>query len=254
MRAFDNSRRGLVTAGTLGLAALPLLACSGNDAKDVGAVEDLMREHGVLRRVLLVYAQSVPRLRADAGSVLATHLNKAARLFHDFGEEYHERKLEEAYIFPKIGKGPAAGLVDTLLKQHQRGREITAFILGATASGTVSAANAEPLARAFETFVRMYQNHTAREDTVIFPAWKAALSGREIEELGDKFEDIEKAQFGGDGFDDAVKQVDGIERALGFADLAQFTAPPPPEKLSGKSGNAAAKVPLSSPLPPSWIP
>jgi len=245
-----------MTAGTLGLAGLA--ACSGSDAKDVGAVEDLMREHGVLRRVLLVYAESVPRLRADAASVLASHLNKAAQLFHDFGEEYHERKLEEAHIFPRIAKagGPAAGLVDTLLKQHQRGREITVFILGATATGTVSAVNAEPLARAFETFVRMYQNHTAREDTVIFPAWKDALSASEIEELGDQFEDIEKAQFGGDGFADAVKQVDGIERALGFAGLAQFTAPPPPQsgKSSGKGGNATAKAPLSSPLPPNWVP
>lgn len=259
MSILDKSRRALVTAGTLGLAGLPLLAaCSGEDEKEVGAVEDLMREHGVLRRVLLVYAQSVPKLRADAASVLATHLNKAAQLFHDFGEDYHERKLEEAHIFPRIRKagGPAGGLVDTLLKQHQRGREITAFILSATASGTVSAANAEPLARAFETFVRMYQNHTAREDTVIFPAWKNILSESEIEELGEKFEDIEKAQFGGDGFESAVKQVDGIERALGFADLSLFTAPPPPKSANApaKAGNATAKVPLSSPLPPSWIP
>jgi hemerythrin-like domain-containing protein len=243
-----------MTAGTFGL--LGLAACSGKDTKEVGAVEDLMREHGILRRVLLVYAESVPRLRADAASVLATHLNKAAQLFHDFGEEYHERKLEEAYIFPKLAKGPASALVDALLKQHQRGREITGFILGATASGTVSAANAEPLARAFETFVRMYQNHTAREDTVIFPAWKNALSGREIEDLGDKFEEIEKAQFGGDGFDQAAKQMDGIEGALGFADIAQFTAPPLPRsaKLSAKAPNATAKVPLSGPLPQSWIP
>lgn len=256
---FGQSRRALVTAGAVGLIGLPLLAaCSGADEKNVGAVEDLMREHGVLRRVLLVYAQSAPRLRADAASVLASHLNRAAKLFHDFGEDYHERKLEEAYIFPRVQKagGSAGGMVDTLLKQHQRGREITAFILSATASGTVSAANAEPLARAFETFVRMYQNHTAREDTVIFPAWKDVLSGREIEELGEKFEDIEKAQFGGDGFESAVKQMDGIERALGFADLSLFTAPPPPRpgKSPGGAGTATAKAPLSSPLPPSWIP
>jgi hemerythrin-like domain-containing protein len=189
-----------------------------------------MREHGVLRRILLAYIEVVPKLRSDAASVDASALNKAAKLFHDFGEEYHERKLEEAYIFPRVKKagGPAAAYVDTLLNQHQRGREITQYILGVTASGKVPTAGAEPLAHAFETFVLMYQNHTAREDTIIFPAWKNALSGKEIEELGDKFEDIEKQQFGGDGFEDAVKEVSGIEQALGFADLAQFTAPPPP--------------------------
>lgn len=225
MKFTTTSRRG-----ALGLAAaLPLLsACSGQSGeKEVGAVEDLMREHGVLRRILLAYAEIAPKLRAGASAVDAAALAKAAKLFHDFGEEYHERKLEEAYIFPRVKKagGEAASYVDILLDQHKRGRAITQYILGATANGRIS--DAEPLARAFESFVRMYQNHTAREDTIIFPAWKNALSAKELEELGDKFEDIEKQQFGGDGFEDAVKQVAGIEQALGFADLAQFSAPPP---------------------------
>ena len=73
----------------------------------------------------------------------------------------------------------------------------------------------------------MYQNHAAREDSIVFPAWKNALSGDELEDLGEKFEDIEKAQFGGDGFESAVKQIGDIEQALGFADLAQFTPPAP---------------------------
>jgi hypothetical protein len=47
--------------------------------------------------------------------------------------------------------------------------------------------------------------------------------------MGEKFEEIEKQQFGKDGFDDAVEQMGKIEQALGFADLAQFTAPPPPK-------------------------
>ena len=47
--------------------------------------------------------------------------------------------------------------------------------------------------------------------------------------MGDKFEEIEHQQFGEDGFDMAVKQIADIEGSLGFADLAQFTAPPPPK-------------------------
>jgi hemerythrin-like domain-containing protein len=227
MDGIGRNRRSLVTLGTvtaLGAVSAPLLTACSKDEKEVGAVEDLMREHGVLRRALLVYAETIPKLRSDAASLDASALNQTAKLFHDFGEEYHERKLEEAYIFPRIKQagGPAAGYVDTLLAQHQRGREITQYILSATAGGHV--ADAEPLARAFEGFVLMYQNHTAREDTILFPAWKDALSGHELEELGEKFEDIEKAQFGGDGFDKAVKQIGDIEQSLGFADLVQFTA------------------------------
>jgi hypothetical protein len=54
------------------------------------------------------------------------------------------------------------------------------------------------------------------------------LSKEEYNHLGDKFEDIERQRFGHDDFEDAVKQIGEIEAALGFAHLAQFTAPPPP--------------------------
>ena len=47
--------------------------------------------------------------------------------------------------------------------------------------------------------------------------------------MGEKFEDIEHQQFGKDGFEDAVAQIGQIEQTLGFADIAQFTAPPPPK-------------------------
>jgi len=232
MAITPTSRRTLLNKGALALLSVgSLSACSaGLDAKEVGAVEDLMREHGILRRVLLVYVETVPQLRIDAASVNASALNKAAKLFRDFGEEYHERKLEEAHIFPRIRKagGQIVSYVDKLLFQHQRGREITEYIIRSTGGGKISTSTAEPLARAFETFALMYQNHAAREDTIIFPAWKNALSSSEIEEFGDKFEDIEKQQFGRNGFEDAMKQVDGIEQSLGLADISKFTAPPPP--------------------------
>jgi hypothetical protein len=74
----------------------------------------------------------------------------------------------------------------------------------------------------------MYENHTAREDTIAFPAWKDALSENDLHEMGEKFEDIEHEQFGEGGFDDAVAQIGDIEGMLGLSDVSQFTAPPPP--------------------------
>jgi hypothetical protein len=53
---------------------------------------------------------------------------------------------------------------------------------------------------------------------------KNALSRRRLREAGEEFEEIERRMFGEHGFEDAVGQ---IERALGFADLARSTAPPP---------------------------
>lgn len=54
------------------------------------------------------------------------------------------------------------------------------------------------------------------------------MMGRQLDEMSEKFEDIEYEQFGEDGFDDAVKQISSIESSLGLADISQFTAPSPP--------------------------
>jgi hemerythrin-like domain-containing protein len=214
---------GLILAGGVGRIALA-------EEKKVGATEDLMREHGVLRRALLVYRETAARLRADPAKVDPQPLHRTAMLFRNFGEDYHEKKLEEAHIFPTVRKagGPAAAYVDVLIAQHERGREITDYILAVTGKGAIGGGDAEPLARVFDTLDLMYENHAAREDTIVFPAWKDALSEHQLEQMGEAFDEIEARQFGKDGFEDAVAQIGQIEAALGFADLAGFNAPPPP--------------------------
>ena len=144
-------------------------------------------------------------------------------------EDYHERVLEERHIFPVIRKMPAvAPFADILTAQHQRGREITEYALAVTKSGTISAAHAIPLAGVLEGLVRMYEHHAAREDTIVFPAWKRNFTNKQLDELGDQFEAIERKIFGHDGFEDAEKKIGVIEKTFGLADLAQFTPPPPP--------------------------
>jgi hemerythrin-like domain-containing protein len=115
--------------------------------------------------------------------------------------------------------------VKTLIAQHQRGREITEYVLAA-AQKTIGDRTGEPLARSLEAFVRMYEEHAAVEDTIVFPAWKMALSPKELDDMGRLFEDIEHQTFGKDGFEDAVAQVAAIEEMLGI-DLASATAPSP---------------------------
>jgi hemerythrin-like domain-containing protein len=237
----DKRRRFLLTTATgMALAATdtgrmqaaenPETSTQGGE-KEVGAVEDLMREHGVLRRALLVYRESATRLRSNPGKVDPRAIVDTARLFRSFGEDYHEKKLEEAHIFRVVRKtgGTAAAYVDVLIAQHQRGREITDYILAVAGKGSIGTAEAEPLARVFDSMDLMYENHAAREDTIVFPAWKVALAERQLDEVGDLFEDIERAQFGKDGFEEAVARIARIEQTLGFADLVQFTAPPPPK-------------------------
>ncbi|HEY2482680.1 MAG TPA: hypothetical protein VGI30_10855, partial [Caulobacteraceae bacterium] len=76
------SRRGAMLA-SLGLSgALALAGCakSAPTGEDVSATEDLMREHGVLRRILVVYRAVAPMLRANPAQVDAVALGQAADL------------------------------------------------------------------------------------------------------------------------------------------------------------------------------
>lgn len=199
---------------------------------EVTANEDLMREHGVLRRALIIYRETAVRLKQDAASVSPEALEKTALLFRVFGEDYHEKKLEEVYILPVIRKfrGPAAVYVDALLAQHARGREITDYILSVTKGDRIPSNVVDPLVSAMEAFARMYEYHAAIEDTVVFPSWKASLGEAELDELGAKFEEIEAEHFGGDdGFESAVSRMQEIEASLGLASLETFTAPVPPK-------------------------
>ena len=237
----DPDRRAALTlvAGlALGASTLTLAGCKGGGEEkekkgeggeaEVTANEDLMREHGVLRRILVAYREVAPKLAAGA-PVDAAALGSAAGLFRTFGEQYHEQMLEEQHIFPIVRKagGEAGRLADTLVAQHARGREINDFIIARTRGGKISAGDGPVMARAMTAFARMYEAHAAREDTVVFPAFKKAVGLKAYDELGDQFEEIERKTFGGDGFDIAMSKIGDIERALGVSDLAAFTAPTP---------------------------
>src|SRR5258708_39548910 len=163
MRPFQGTRRNfLLTAPALiGVAAAdaggrPAAAAlfgkddKTNKDKEVGPTEDLMREHGVLRRALLVYRASAPKLRRDPTRVDPPALRRAAALFKTFGHDYHEKKLEEALLFPALRKagGPAADYVDVAMAQHERGRQITDYILTVTGKRPISGGATQPPARA----------------------------------------------------------------------------------------------------------
>lgn len=229
------SRRELMQKSGVVLTSMAFTAALYGEGEEketeVTATEDLMREHGVIRRALLVYAELAPKLRSDPGSVDPAALHKAAQLFRSFGEDYHERELEEQHIFPTIRKMNRPELThyaDVLTAQHQRGREITDYVLAVT-TGKIGKQHGDELANIFEAFTLMYQNHAAREDTIIFPAWKTNYTNKQLDELGDKFEEIEKKTFGKDGFDDAEYTMTQIEATYGFTDIAQFTPPAPPK-------------------------
>jgi hemerythrin-like domain-containing protein len=212
---------GLALTGGVTWAAAQKKSAESGDEK-VSPAEDLMREHGVLRRLLLVYEHATGRLDGKQ-EFPAEQVNSAAGIIRRFIEDYHE-KLEEAYVFPRFEKaGTLVDLVSVLRAQHQAGRTLTDRITRLS-KGTAlcDESDRREVGDALRAFIRLYRPHAAREDTVLFPALRRLVGSREYVELGDRFEDKEHELFGEHGFEATVGQVSKIERALGLYDLAQF--------------------------------
>jgi hemerythrin-like domain-containing protein len=189
----------------------------------VTPVEDLMREHGVLRRVMLIYDEELSHMRQGKDPHYGI-IFKAASIIHDFIEAYHE-KLEEDYIFPIFEKaGELTDLTRILRQQHEAGRRLTLEILYFSRAGrTGDKEKPDALADDLRSFNRMYRPHAAREDTVLFAALRSLVSEKKYDEMGDKFEDKEQELFGKNGFEGKVDEVSGLEKELGIYDLSHFT-------------------------------
>src|SRR5438876_11701960 len=228
-RAFNRRvflRSGIILGGAAlaGAGQLPGAEKKGEEKEiEVGPPEDLMREHGVLKRVLLIYGEALRRLDAKQ-DFPPDALADAAGIIRSFIEDYHE-KLEEDFLFPRFEKAnQLVDLVKVLRTQHQAGRRVTDITLRfANLQSLKNDSERAQLIASMQQFIRMYNPHEAREDTLLFPAFRKIVSPHEFDSLGEDFEKQEDERFGQEGFEKVVDRVAGIEKRLGIYDLAQFT-------------------------------
>jgi hemerythrin-like domain-containing protein len=219
-----STRRRVLLVLAPGAAALALrgaMAAEEEEEAEVGPAEDLMREHGVLRRVMFLYDEAA-RLLAGSALPPLDALGAAAAIVKRVIEDYHE-KLEESFVFPRLEKAKKlTALTATLREQHAAGRKVTAEIRRLS-KAPLAGADRGRLADLLRSFNRMYRPHAAREDTVLFPAFHDLLGNKAWAEMGEQFEAEEKKKLGEQGFEGAVAQVAKLEEQFGMADLAQFT-------------------------------
>jgi hemerythrin-like domain-containing protein len=189
--------------------------------REVTPPEDLMREHGVLNRVLLVYEAGLGKFARGEDFDVAI-LSRAADIVREFIEGYHERN-EEQQIFPRFRRaGQMVELVNVLYQQHQAGRRLTDTILGLVPASQVPGEGRSRLTASLQSFVAMYRPHEAREDTDLFPKLRSIVSPHEFDAMAEDFEREERRKFGEDGFERYVERVAALEQALGIHDLARL--------------------------------
>jgi hemerythrin-like domain-containing protein len=219
-------RRFIGLTGLVAAAApfgAPVVLTGQTLESSVLPVEDLMREHGVLRRVLLIYQEWIRRLDLNEDELLPTLVDSLG-IIRSFIEDYHE-KLEEDYLFPRFRRaGNLVALVDVLVVQHQAGRQLTDIAMSlANSQSLLQLDGRSRLMDVLSSFIRMYRPHAAREDTVLFPAFHSMLKKGEYDELGDVFEKKEADMFGEEGFEHTVNRLAAIERSLDIHELNQYT-------------------------------
>lgn len=185
--------------------------------------EDLMREHGVLNRLLLIYQELSRRLNARESFPVAV-FQESVELVRKFIEEYHVM-LEEKYVFPVFEKAhQKTELVKILKKQHNSGKKLTDYLLLHTSEADVTnQVQGMVIAGYLDIYCRMFRPHEARENTDLFPEFQQLVSEEEYRQLGATFEKIERDSFGENGYQKIVDRVERLEKVLGLDRLSDFS-------------------------------
>ncbi|MEF8787975.1 MAG: hemerythrin domain-containing protein [Planctomycetota bacterium] len=225
----DVRRRFLKMAGAAGLSGLSAAVGGSARAGSSGeekekwrpASEELMLEHGVVHRMLLVFDEMADWI--EAGDQLPSAVNDSAAIVDEFIENYHE-ELEEQLIFPALeGAGEHTSMVEQLRRQHEIGRELAGqgyYLLG---QGQISDAGTRGrLVSTFRDYARMYRAHAAWEDTVAFAGLREVMGKETFREVSRNIDSIRAEKLGEDGIQNALGRLRSIEQALGIGNLASY--------------------------------
>ncbi|WP_428665859.1 hemerythrin domain-containing protein [Reyranella sp.] len=225
---YERRRWLIATTGAV-LLATPALAQNRRQATPktkateagITATERLMRDSGVLLRVLSIYEAGARRL-GGGEDIEPAIFTQAAETMRDFVHAYHE-KQENEHIFPRFKKaGRMVELVDVLTVQHAAGQKLTNTIIElAPKSG--NKAERQSMIDAMQASIVLYRPHVARELTDVLPTLRTLVTPNEFDELSAALAKDESEKLGAEGFDKMAKKVEALEKRIGIHDLGVFT-------------------------------
>ena len=179
---YERRRWLMATTGAL-LFAAPALAQQATPTKTkateggITATERLMRDSGVLLRILSIYEAGGRRL-GGGEDIEPAIFTQAAETMRDFVHAYHE-KQEDEQVFPRFKKaGRMVELVDVMMAQHASGQKLTATILE-LAPKSATKAERQSMIDAMQASIVLYRPHVARELTDVWPTLRTLLTPNE---------------------------------------------------------------------------
>ncbi len=193
------------------------------EEKAATPIENLMKEHGVLMRILAIY----DKVTGDAASGKALNtsaIHRTAEISRSYIQKHHDA-CEERYIFPRFREANyIVEVVTELHNQHVAAMEITDRILALTsAEGRRGGSSSQKLGDLCTMLVRMYRPHMSWEQTIVFPAFYDITTIEYIEHIRQEMEAEERQILGTTGFRGLVGRLSEVEKEVGTHDLHSYT-------------------------------
>lgn len=187
--------------------------------------EILTNEHRVIEVVLDCLDVMAERCRGE-GRLDGEAAGKAIDFFRSFADRCHHAK-EENELFPMMearGVSPHQGPTAVMRAEHVQGRELIAAMERAVpAAAAGEDAGRTQWIEAATRYSMMLRDHIQKEDHCLFPMADQHLPAPEMEELGRRFERVERADIGPGVHERYVRLAETLAERFGV-DKAGLTA------------------------------
>lgn len=155
----------------------------------------LMIEHRLIEKMIELIGHSSSAIKAGERVPPAT-IDSYVDFIHTYADRLHHGKEEDLLFRELRGKSltdPDRRLMEELVAEHARGREVTGRLLAANDRYRRSDAEAlEEIAECLAILADFYPRHIAKEDKVFFPAAQGYFSEGEDQALLAEFYEFDR--------------------------------------------------------------
>jgi hemerythrin-like domain-containing protein len=180
----------------------------------MGPIDELKMEHQAVKMTLRVLETLCRRMEQPGRAVDVRHIDQLLEFFSVFVDQCHHGK-EEQLLFPAleaVGVRKEGGPIGVMLEEHERGREyvrqmksrLSEYKAGDAAAGT-------GFIRESRGYVGLLDQHTDKEDNVLFPIAEKELPEAGQAELSAGFERIEVDRIGVGRHEELHRMLDHLE-------------------------------------------
>lgn len=160
------------------------------------SVEVLMNEHRVIEHGLAVLEAVTERIE-QGETVPAERVAELLDFFRVFADKCHHGK-EEGVLFPELearGIPKEGGPIGVMLFEHDEGRTLQQQMRQAL-SDLTNEANRQQFTSAARNYIALLRQHIWKEDNVLFKMAEQVLTGRDDEQLTERFDRHEREHIG----------------------------------------------------------